>query len=981
MGNSASATSATGGQYDGRFFAGRRVEFSLANFRHLHAQLLEFARLPPAEIVELLRVLSEFLIYSDQHRGRDAASPSGATQDAQAAASFFDYFGEKNVLALLVELGASAPPVPVQIQLLQTLSILVQNIATRTSLYYILSNNYVNRLLECPFAVEDSDDVRDWYVTLLKALSLRLNEETVQFFFDSTTSRFPLYARALRFGRCTDNMIKVAVKTLTLNVLRVPDDRVRTFILQYEDMNYFRDIVDNANDIALKIQGHLNLWPTDSRDAAASAALIDKLEESIDEYIDHCYYLQDILDVNLPELCYKVGELLYMLHVRALLAASILPDCNPPPQRVSTRLALYLLTRLMGIFEHTPLLNAVTFMYVIGKLDKLQLDSSLNLTTMGFHGRLMSPDTVGHFEYSTVALGAGSRRQNHQNSLSKLVKSEGPEFLTDESVSPDGNIAAQESVSSPSEHAFRAHSSNKCNSWLCYLQTRFAMGEWPVEEVKSFTLEDPLSSNPFRSSLIALIQSSDERLSSAVILLVLSIINSSSVDQSLLRELGLQPYSHRRHKRHTCTIKNDESCKVSSGQDDEVNDKEDDDEDDDEEDLEDRVTTSSGSSLASPSDSFADSYPHWLVESALSVLSQNPSTRLLNAQLCVRLIVDLIYDPRAETSLRLIPEHAVKLKNLHSISSHMVMESMRGSMADVDLFVYVLEDEFDSFHSAVFPMVLNLQGSSPFEILVPAPDVLIQNSTSRKIAALLELREPANEKEMCRKSMRAFLLLRKLRYLLDETYQTDNLEHFIAYRHHHTTILSEAAGSAVPDKAFASLDGMVTLPCLWREQRFMLSPAKLLMVLNPEAAVFVEKNVLQGDQACLDDTVGVVRLFAPMHRTYCSVDGKDERVLHLTISSAVPVRGCRCDKKSKEVNGHSADRALMNWHASILFGSGEDCSQAQAHIDLCRAEVRAFKLTQIEESLSVHLEITPSVENHREFDVRLNAALAGDGKI
>lgn len=369
MGNNASAGasgSSGGGLYDGRFFAGRRVEFTLANFRQLHAQLLDFERLPASEIVELLRVLSEFLIYSDQHRGRgaDATSPSVAGKESYSAASFFDYFGEKNVLALLVEMGASSPSVAVQIQLLQTLSILVQNIATRTSLYYILSNNYINRLLECPFAVDDHDDVRDWYVTLLKALSLRLNEETVQFFFDSTTARFPLYARALRFGRCQDNMIKVAVKTLTLNVLRVPDERVRSFILHHDGMNYFRDIVDYTNDVALRIQGLLNAWPTDPSEAPASAALIEKLEEAVDEYIDHCYYLQDILDVNLPELCYKVGEWLYTLHVRALLAASVLPDCNPPPQRVSTRLALYLMTRLLGILEHPPLVNAIAFMYV-----------------------------------------------------------------------------------------------------------------------------------------------------------------------------------------------------------------------------------------------------------------------------------------------------------------------------------------------------------------------------------------------------------------------------------------------------------------------------------------------------------------------------------------------------------------------------------------------------------------------------------------
>lgn len=360
----------------------RPREFTLTSMRQLHAQLLRFAELGDAEIVELLRVLSEFLIYSDQNHGHDDVNSATAIEASSSlpppqdslealeferttttAGVFFDYFCEKNILGLFVQLGASRPSVAVQIQLLQTMSILVQNIATRTSLYYILSNNSVNKLLECPFAVTKEDDVRDWYVTLLKALSLRLNEETVQFFFDdasvNSNNAFPLYSQALKFRRCPETMVKVAVKTLTLNVYKVQDDRVRQFILAYQKMAYFRDIVEYANELALKIQGLLNLWSP-----SMAQTLIEKLEEAIDEYIDHCFYLQDILDVNLPELCYKVGDLIYKRHVRKFLAASILPDCNPPPQRVSTRLALYLLTRLVGIFEHAPLVNAISFMYV-----------------------------------------------------------------------------------------------------------------------------------------------------------------------------------------------------------------------------------------------------------------------------------------------------------------------------------------------------------------------------------------------------------------------------------------------------------------------------------------------------------------------------------------------------------------------------------------------------------------------------------------
>lgn len=155
------------------------------------------------------------------------------------------------MFALLVEIGASLPTFPVQVQLLQITSILVQNIATLTSLYYISSNNQANRLLECPVAVENDDDVRDLDATLLKILSLRLNEVTVPFLLDTQRGKdlsFPLHARALRLVRFNGTMVKVAVKTLTINVLKVSDARVRQFVLQNDDLNYFWDILEIANN-------------------------------------------------------------------------------------------------------------------------------------------------------------------------------------------------------------------------------------------------------------------------------------------------------------------------------------------------------------------------------------------------------------------------------------------------------------------------------------------------------------------------------------------------------------------------------------------------------------------------------------------------------------------------------------------------------------------------------------------------------------
>ena len=68
------------------------------------------------------------------------------------------------------------------VQVLQTLSILIQNIRSQVAIFYLFSNNHVNDIVALRFDFDD-DEVLGYYINLLKTISLKLNESTVQFFF------------------------------------------------------------------------------------------------------------------------------------------------------------------------------------------------------------------------------------------------------------------------------------------------------------------------------------------------------------------------------------------------------------------------------------------------------------------------------------------------------------------------------------------------------------------------------------------------------------------------------------------------------------------------------------------------------------------------------------------------------------------------------------------------------------------------------
>jgi hypothetical protein len=97
------------------------------------------------------------------------------------------------------------PPLTIATQAIQSVSILIQNVSRATSLYFLLSNNYVNDLINLPLemyavaerfrrgdrtapiaqrrqASPEMQELTTHYVTFLKSLALRMNAETLQFF-------------------------------------------------------------------------------------------------------------------------------------------------------------------------------------------------------------------------------------------------------------------------------------------------------------------------------------------------------------------------------------------------------------------------------------------------------------------------------------------------------------------------------------------------------------------------------------------------------------------------------------------------------------------------------------------------------------------------------------------------------------------------------------------------------------------------------
>lgn len=313
-----------------------KLKFSLENLQYLCSTLVRNPVITDQNnslIVETLRQIAEVMIWGDQHNSE-----------------FFDFFLEKNLLGFFLKILSQKTKREVKVQLIQTLSILIENIRSQNSIYYLLSNNHINELITHKFDFSD-DELMAYYISLLKTLSLKLNPNTIQFFFNSIENDFPLYTEAIKFFNHRDSMIRIAVRTLTLNVYKVEDQAMRQYVLDRTAVPYFSNIVWFIRDQCFSLdQLHHN----------STHANKAKLEDFTAELMDYFYYLQDIFNLGIKELSEVLSDQLIKYLILPQFVGSLIPDDDVVLEdRLSPLLAVFLLSQIFYIFSFQPLVNTI----------------------------------------------------------------------------------------------------------------------------------------------------------------------------------------------------------------------------------------------------------------------------------------------------------------------------------------------------------------------------------------------------------------------------------------------------------------------------------------------------------------------------------------------------------------------------------------------------------------------------------------------
>ncbi|XP_038889910.1 protein TRANSPARENT TESTA 9 isoform X2 [Benincasa hispida] len=318
-----------------------RDRFSLEELRYLTDQLQKIQIVNEVNkdfVIEALRSISELITYGDQHD-----------------ASFFEFFMEKQIMGEFVRILKISRTATVSLQLLQTMSIIIQNLKSEHAIYYLFSTEHMNKLITYAFDFRN-DELLSYYISFLRAISGKLNKNTISLLVKTQNDKvvsFPMYVEAIQFAFHEENMIRTAVRALTLNVYHVGDDYVNRFITSPPHAEYFSNLVTffrkqciNLNELVFETM----------RSAETSTSTI---LAAVDEIEDNLYYISDVISAGIPD----VGRLITDNILRHLIFPLLLPSLRIEVVngfQIGAVTSLYLLCCILRIVKIKDLANTIS---------------------------------------------------------------------------------------------------------------------------------------------------------------------------------------------------------------------------------------------------------------------------------------------------------------------------------------------------------------------------------------------------------------------------------------------------------------------------------------------------------------------------------------------------------------------------------------------------------------------------------------------
>ncbi|KAK4785092.1 hypothetical protein SAY86_001781 [Trapa natans] len=189
----------------------------------------------------------------------------------------------------------------------------------------------------------------------LRAISGKLNQNTISLLVKTENDKvvsFPLYVEGIKFAFHGENMIRTAIRALTLNIYHVGDDGVNQFVVSPPHAKYFSSMVKFFCRQCIDFNKLVTNASGDEQDFNS------KILSTVDEIEDTLYYFSDIISAGIPD----VGKLMMDKILKYLVFQLLLPSLRTESTQeglIGSITSLYLLCCILHIVKIKDLANVI----------------------------------------------------------------------------------------------------------------------------------------------------------------------------------------------------------------------------------------------------------------------------------------------------------------------------------------------------------------------------------------------------------------------------------------------------------------------------------------------------------------------------------------------------------------------------------------------------------------------------------------------
>ena len=264
-----------------------------------------------------------------------------------------DTFCSYDFLKLFLELS-KLNNYKIDFVIIQSFSLLIINLKTKSILYFIFSNNFINFLITKDYSLY-SEEFLSYYINFIKSLSIRLDENTIHLFFRRDTFCFPLIESVLKYYNYKDGMIRNVVRNIILNILKIKNKYIEDYFIKLPGISFFANL-------ACQIRDYIMIFNEN-----AFKDNFKKVLYYYDNIIDALYYIQDIFSLNLIKINYVLNNCLFTYLILPILCFSIIND-NP---KISINVVIYI---FIILFEYIKNENFNNCLFSVIFFDKINED-------------------------------------------------------------------------------------------------------------------------------------------------------------------------------------------------------------------------------------------------------------------------------------------------------------------------------------------------------------------------------------------------------------------------------------------------------------------------------------------------------------------------------------------------------------------------------------------------------------------------------